>query len=108
RRSGSMTELSVTHDTFVIERTYGASPARVFRAWAEPAAKAQWVAGAEAPGNGYELDFRVGGREMNRGGPPDGPVYVFDARYHEIVDDERFVFTYDMYADGTCISVSMT
>ncbi len=99
---------TVTHDTFVIERTYGASPARVFRAWSEPAAKARWFAGAEAPGNGYDLDFRVGGRETSRGGPPDGPIYLFDARYHEIVDGERLVFTYDMFADGTCISVSVT
>ncbi|HEY5250783.1 MAG TPA: SRPBCC family protein [Acidimicrobiales bacterium] len=103
-----MNERSVAHDTFVIERTYGAPPARVFKAWAEPAAKARWFAGAGEPGNGYELDFRVGGREVNRGGPPDGPVYLFDARYHEIVDGERFVFSYDMYADATCISVSVT
>jgi uncharacterized protein YndB with AHSA1/START domain len=103
-----MTERSVTHDTFVIERTYGASPARVFQAWAEPGAKAQWFAGAEAPGNGYELDFRIDGHEVNRGGPPGGPVYLFDACYREIVDGERFVFTYDMFADGTCISVSVT
>ena len=32
-----MTERSVTHATFVIERTYDATPARVFAAWADPA-----------------------------------------------------------------------
>ena len=34
--------MSIEHSTFVIERTYGASPARVFQAFADPAAKAQW------------------------------------------------------------------
>ena len=37
-----MTERSVTHATFVIERTYDASPARVFAAWSEAEAKARW------------------------------------------------------------------
>jgi hypothetical protein len=39
-----VTERSVTHDTFVVERSYPASPARVFAAWADPAAKARWFA----------------------------------------------------------------
>jgi len=37
-----MTRRSVTHGTFTIERTYAASPARVFKAWADPGAKARW------------------------------------------------------------------
>ena len=40
-----MTERSTHHATFVIERTYAASPARVVAAWADPAAKARWFAG---------------------------------------------------------------
>lgn len=70
-----MTERSVMHATFVIERTYDASPARVFAAWADPAAKARWFAGPDDWESGaYELDFRVGGRERARGGPPGGSV----------------------------------
>ena len=98
-----MTERSVVHATSVIERTYDASPARVFAAWADPAAKAGWFGAA----GGHELDFRVGGREINRGGPPGGPVYTFDARYHDIVPDQRIVYAYDMYLDQTRISVSL-
>lgn len=73
-----MTERSVTHATFVIERTYDASPGRVFAAWADPAAKARWFGNLDAPDPWYELDFRLGGREINRGGPPGGPVYTYD------------------------------
>ena len=103
-----MTKRSIIHASFVIERTYAASPARVFAAFADPAAKQRWFAGPEEMGAAkYELDFRVGGREINRGGPPGGPVYTFDARYQDIVPDQRIVTTYEMLMADTRISVSL-
>ena len=90
-----MSERSVAHATFVIERTYDAAPARVFNAWADPVAKARWFGPGELTKGGHELDFRVGGREINRGGPPGGAVYTFDACYQDIVPDERIVYTYE-------------
>ncbi|HEY7294953.1 MAG TPA: SRPBCC family protein [Dehalococcoidia bacterium] len=103
-----MTERSVTHASFVIERIYDATPARVFAAWADPAAKSRWFAGPDDWQAGeHELDFRVGGREHVSGGPPGGPVHTFEGRYHDIVPNERIVSTYDMYLDGTRISVSL-
>jgi uncharacterized protein YndB with AHSA1/START domain len=101
-----MTERSVEHATFVIERSYDAEPARVFAAWAEPEAKARWFGPAEGSGE-HELEFRIGGREINRGTGPDGEVYTYDARYQDIVPDERIVYAYDMYRDETRISVSL-
>ena len=103
-----MTERSVTHATFVIERNYPASPARVFAAFADPAAKARWFAGPDDWGTDeFELDFRVGGREISRGGPPGGPVHIYEGRYQDIVPDQRIVFTYDMHLDDKRISVSL-
>ncbi|MGO9457156.1 MAG: SRPBCC family protein [Acidimicrobiales bacterium] len=103
-----MTLSSANHDTFVVVRTYHAPVASVFRAWADPNRKARWFAGsADALGNGYELDFRLGGREVNRGGPPDGPVYTYAAEFRDIVDDQRIVYTYEMHADENLISVSV-
>jgi uncharacterized protein YndB with AHSA1/START domain len=84
-------ERSVTHATFAIERTYDASPARVFAAWADPEAKARWFGNPESGVDEYELDFQIGGRELNR----------------DIVPDERIVYAYDMYLDETRISVSL-
>jgi uncharacterized protein YndB with AHSA1/START domain len=37
-----MTESSVIHDTFIIERSYSADPARVFAAFASAEAKSIW------------------------------------------------------------------
>ena len=103
-----MTLSTVAHDTFVIERTYNAPVAEVFRAWADPVLKACWFAGsAEALEAGYELDFRVGGRETNRGGPPGGPVYTYESQFRDIVPEQRIVYTYEMWADETRISVSV-
>jgi uncharacterized protein YndB with AHSA1/START domain len=103
-----MNERSTKHSTFVLERTYAASPARVFSAWADRAAKGRWFGNPAAPDPGYELDFRVGGREINRGGPPGGPIYTYDARYQDIVPDRRIVYVYSMDMDKTRISVSVT
>jgi uncharacterized protein YndB with AHSA1/START domain len=103
-----MTRSTVVHDTFVIERIYNIPVAQVFRAWADPSSKARWFAGsADALGAGYELDFRVGGREVNRGGPPGGPLYTYESQFRDIVADERIVYAYEMYADEVRISVSV-
>ncbi|MGH9079766.1 MAG: SRPBCC family protein [Acidimicrobiales bacterium] len=99
---------TVAHDTFVIERTYDVPVAQVYRAWADPMLKARWFAGsADALGAGYELDFRVGGREVNRGGPPGGPVYTYESQFRDVVPEERIVYTYEMFADQHRISVSV-
>jgi uncharacterized protein YndB with AHSA1/START domain len=102
-----MAERSTEHATFAIERTYDASPERVFAAWADPAAKARWFGGGEGSTDEQELDFRVGGREVNRGAGPDGQTYAYEAVYQDIVPDQRIVYTYDMHRDKTRISVSL-
>ena len=101
-----MTERSITHDTFVVERTYPASPARVFAAWADPKIKARWFGSPE--GNDTQtFDFKVGGRESSSGKSPNGKNYRYDALYQDIVPNERIVYTYDMHLDDKRISVSL-
>lgn len=103
-----MTLSTVSHETFVIERTYNVPVAQVFQAWADPVLKARWFAGsAEALGAGYELDFRIGGREVNRGGPPGGSVYMYESQFRDIVPGQRIVYTYEMHAEDARISISV-
>lgn len=103
-----MTKRSAHHATFVIQRMFDASPAQVFAAWAQPAAKARWFASHDDWDTGeFELDFRVGGRERLKIGPEDGPLHAYDACYQDIVPNERVVYTYDMHLDDMRISVSL-
>lgn len=104
----TVSERSTVHSTFVIERTYDASPERVFAAWADPAAKAQWFGPSEKPAGSYSLEFRAGGREhLSIPLPGGGPVYSFDAVYQDIVPGRRIIYTYDMHRDEDRISVSV-
>jgi uncharacterized protein YndB with AHSA1/START domain len=99
-----MSGRSVEHATFVVERKYEVSPERAFAAWADPEAKARWYSDSEAH---LELDFRVGGREHSSGSAPDGRAYRYEALFHDIVAGQRIVYAYDMFLDGTRISVSL-
>jgi uncharacterized protein YndB with AHSA1/START domain len=108
RKDKSMTKRSVTHDAFTIERTYPVPPARVFAAYADPDIKARWFVGPEGwETTEYAHDFRVGGHDINRGGPPGGPIHSYVAEYQDIVPNERIVTTYIMHMDESPISVSL-
>jgi len=99
-----MTERSVEHAIFVVERRYDVARDRVFAAWSEREAKARWFGSAE---DRFELDFRVGGRELHEGIDPRGNHYTFRAIYQDIVEPERIVYTYEMLLGETRISVSI-
>ena len=108
-REKPMTERSVTHSTFVIERSYPAAPSKVYFALSNPAAKKRWFVGPDDwRTSKHEMDFRVGGKEVNAGGPKGGPVHTFNAIYQDIVPNERIVYSYDMHLDDKRISVSLT
>lgn len=104
-----MTELSISHVTFVIERSYPATPSRVFAAWASPDAKSIWMDDPDFKSDGTEseLDFRVGGHERFGGLTPDGTPYRYDAVYYDIVPHHRIVYSYEMYSGEDRMSVSL-
>ena len=97
-----MSERSVVHSTFTLDHTYDRPPARVFAAWADPSIKGRWFGGGtdDTPVD-FDSDFRVGGTEQIRGDDS------FVARFHEIIPDERIVFTYDLNFGGPLVSVSL-
>jgi uncharacterized protein YndB with AHSA1/START domain len=98
------TDRCVVHSTFSLERVYETSTGRVFAAWADPAAKARWF----SPNGPHELDFRVGGREVNRGHNQDGEVLTFESQYHDIVFGKRIAYTSTLSVGENLVTVSLT
>ncbi|HTX81475.1 MAG TPA: SRPBCC family protein [Streptosporangiaceae bacterium] len=105
-----MTERTANHATFVIERSYPSTPARVFAAWASDDAKAIWMDDPDFKSDGSEsdMDFRVGGHERFGGLGPEGTPYRYDATYYDIITNERIVYCYEMYSGDERMSVSVT
>jgi uncharacterized protein YndB with AHSA1/START domain len=97
-----MSERTVAHATFNLERHYACSPDRVFAAWADPEAKGRWFAAGEPS---YQLDFRVGGMERNAG-VHGGKRITWEALYREIVPNERIVYTAVLAEDEIVATVS--
>lgn len=104
---------SVTHSTFVIERSYSVTPERVFAAFSDPAKKRRWFAGAETrSAKKFEMDFRVGGRDhasyrMSESSPFPGVVLSNDTTYQDIVPNRRIVIAYTMTLGENRISSSL-
>jgi uncharacterized protein YndB with AHSA1/START domain len=103
-----MTERSVTHATFSIERTYDSPPAKVFNAFADPAIKRRWF----AEGEGWEVeefnvDFKVGGYERSRFRFRGGAPIHNHTTYHDIVPNERIIIAYTMTIGENRISASL-
>ena len=103
-----MTKLSVTHATFTVDRTYDEPPAQVFKALSDPAIKRRWF----AEGEGWEVeeftsDFRVGGTEVSRFRFQGGAPMRNDTIFHDIVPDERIIFTYTMIYGEMRLSSSL-
>ena len=104
-----MSDSSVVHAKFVIERKFPQAPERVFNAFADPLAKARWFSGPpdQWTQSLREFDFRIGGRERLIGAWAGGKVSSFDSVYQDIVPNERIIYSYAMQIDGVPISVSL-
>lgn len=97
-----MENRSVTHSTFVIERSYPTAPERVFDAFADPVKKRRWYAESKSHEvEEYEMDFRVGGTDRARyrfkeGSPFPGVAMTNHSTYQDIVPNRRIVIAYAM------------
>ncbi len=108
READAPTHRSVVHSTFRIERQYPASPARVFRALTDRAAKDRWFARSDGlTVVERSMDARPGGRERVKGRWAGGMVSTFDAVYFDVVPDTRLVYAYEMHLDSRKISASL-
>ena len=88
---------TIAHATIVMERTYSASPARVFAAWADVEARKRWSAPADNIRIEYEeADFREGGRDLSRCIEPGNEDYVAAVTYIDIKRNQRIAFVEDI------------
>ena len=96
------------HGSFTIRRDLPHPPAAVYRAFAEPEAKARWFEGGAAwTAIEREMDVRVGGREIAKGRWASGLVTTFEAVYLDVVAGARLVYAYTLHLDERKISVSL-
>src|SRR5258708_16125851 len=108
-----MQDRSVTHSTFVIERSYRTTPERLFAAFADPAKKRLWFGESDSHEvQEFEMDFRPGGIERTRyrfkeGTPFPGTSLTNDGTYQDIVPNHRVVMASAMTLADKRISASL-
>jgi uncharacterized protein YndB with AHSA1/START domain len=99
---------AIAHATIVMERTYNASPARVFAAWESPEARARWSAPTPDITIKYEeADFREGGRDVVRCIEPGSADFVAHVHYLDIRRDRRLVFAEAVFNGSRRVSAAL-
>lgn len=99
---------AIAHATLVMERTYEASPARVYAAWSDIEARKRWSAPAESIRIEYEAaDFREGGLDVSRCIEPGNADYVATVRYIDLRDGQRIVFAEDVTHGDARVSAAL-
>lgn len=102
-----MSNRSVEHATFRIERAYDAAPAVIFAAFYDKAARRRWfIEGEGWTIDDYSFDFRPGGREFSAFRFKGGSAMTNDTIFQDIVENRRIVMSYVMTIGGQRISAS--
>lgn len=103
-----MSQRTLAHGTLVVERTYKATPKRVFAAWESVEARERWQAPTPEVRLEYvEADFRDGGRDIVRCIETAKPIWEARVHYLDIRRDSRIVFTELVSGDGTHESAAL-
>ena len=105
-----MTQRSISHETFTIERRIAAAPALVFDLWSDTEKKRRWFVDSDGPEwttIDYGVDFRVGGREHGQWRHENGALLANETIFMDIVRNERIVMAYAMMKDGIRLSASL-
>ncbi len=87
--------------TIRLHRVLAAPPARVYRAFIDPAAMCKWLPPNGFTGTVHEMDARVGGRHrMSFTNFSTGNSHSFGGEYLELVEGERLRYTDRFDAPG--------
>jgi len=108
-----MSQPSVLHNTFVVERNFPKSPEVVFSAFTDPAKKRRWFGeGEHHKLEEFEMDFRVGGFEsfryrFNETTPLAGKILANKVSFEDIIPNRRIVTSSTMSVGDQHISSSL-
>jgi uncharacterized protein YndB with AHSA1/START domain len=95
------------HTTITLERSYAAPVARVFSEFADPAKRAKW----STPSNDTlvydKTDFREGGGDVFRCGPPNDLRFRAETTYQAIVPNKCVIFTETLGEGSTRLAVAL-
>jgi len=106
-------ETPAVHDTFVLDRSYAAAPAKVFSFLSDPAKKRRWYAeGDHQQVEVFEMVFAVGGVERTRyrmapGTPIAGAILSTEGAIQDIVPGQRIVIASTMTLGDRRISSTL-
>lgn len=65
---------TLIHEPITLERCYPSAPAKVYRYFSEPKYRKRWFGATEDwSQRSHCMNFRVGGQEIEQGGPPGPP-----------------------------------
>jgi uncharacterized protein YndB with AHSA1/START domain len=83
-----------TKPSLTLKRRINAPPAKVFKAWTDPAQIKRWFGPTEIETLLAEADVRTGGRYHIVMRAADGEEHDVSGTYREVVPDEKLVFTW--------------
>ena len=89
-----MVAISTDHETVVVEQIVNVPVSRAYGAFADPRERMRWGAPSDNAVFIYDsTNFSVGGVDLARCGAKEDPRYRVEARYVDIVDRQRVVWT---------------
>jgi len=101
-----------TRPTLQMQRIFDAPRALVWRAWSRPDILRLWMGPVEWPAFSVTNDFRVGGAwRIGLKSPETGEELWQGGVYHEIVENERLVFSFkwdEGHEDGAPVDTLVT
>ncbi|MGH6782707.1 MAG: SRPBCC family protein [Sphingomonadaceae bacterium] len=83
-----------TAPSLTMKRRLNATPAEVYRAWTQPELLARWFGPENVRAEKAEIDARVGGHYRIAMRGSDGELHQVSGEYHEVVENERLVFSW--------------
>jgi len=90
-------DVDIRDRELVITRVFDAPPALVYKVWTEPEHIKNWWGPGPFTAPRCEVDLKVGGEYLYVMRSPDGQEFTVAGRYIEIVENQKLVYTDDMF-----------